>query len=438
MTDDAALHALEEAACASPENLPLRRHLAWQLLDAGRHADAAGHFRAALKLDPGDLEIRTGLAEAFVWQGGYGQALAALEPLLEVLARHPRAALVAARALDGEGDPGAATERYQQAISGDPALRDPQLEARLGLTSAPAAEAEPSPVTRPPARRSQLSFADVAGMEAVQDSLRMKMMEPLRHPDLFAAFGKRAGGAILLYGPPGCGKTHLARAAAGELGASFIPVGIADVLDMYLGRSEQNLHAVFEKARRQRPAVLFFDEVDALASRRSDFRQAAGRQLVNQFLDELDGVDDKANDGVLVLAATNAPWFIDGAFRRHGRAGEMVFVPPPDAAARQGILSILCRGKPQAGIDFAEVAKATAGYSGADLQGLVDRAVEAKLEESMQAGRPVPLSTGDLLAAAAAVQPTSVREWLYQARNYWMHANQSGIWDAMEPWVRSL
>lgn len=462
VTDNAALSALREAARLSPGNLPLRRHLADTLLAAGRHAEAEGEFQAALMLAPADPGILAGLAEAFVWQGKYGAALAALETVLAMPEHEPRASLIAARALEGEGDLDAAASRYREAVSHDPALGDPGLAARLGAVGSPPARSAPSAPggpAAPPARsepqlkaapppaivqptaeleRSQVGFADVAGMEAVKDALRMKLLLPFQQPDLFAAYGKRAGGGVLLYGPPGCGKTHLGRATAGELGAAFINVGLADILDMYIGRSEQNLRATFDLARRHRPCVLFFDEADALAARRSDMHQAAGRQLVNQFLAELDGLNDRANDGVLVLAATNAPWYIDVAFRRPGRFDQMVFVPPPDAAARSAILSILCRDKPLGEMDFGQVAQATGWYVGADLKGLVDRVVEAKLHDSMRAGRPLPLSTSDLLTAARTVRPTAAREWLATARNYVLHANESGIWDDLLPWLRDL
>ncbi|WP_043623916.1 AAA family ATPase [Nonomuraea candida] len=465
MPDDAGLQALRDAARLSPDNLPLRRHLADRLLAKGYLAEAEAEFRAALTLSPGDPDVIAGLAEAFVRQSAFGAAMAALEPLLDAPGCPPALGVLAARALAGEGSMGKAAYRYFEAVNRDPAVADKELEARIlagrnesaGIPGpAPAGapvHAGPTPpgaaspflpsvpgpgdTTTAELERSGVSFADVAGMEAVKEALRIKLLLPLQQPEMFKAFGKRAGGGVLLYGPPGAGKTHLARAAAGELGASFINVGLADILDMYVGTSERNLHATFDLARRNRPCVLFFDEVDALAGRRSDMRQAHARQLVNQFLSELDGVDQNANEGVLVLAATNAPWYIDNAFRRPGRLDQPVFVPPPDATARAAIVRILCRDKPLAEMDYDAVAAATEHFVGADLKGVVDRAVEAKLHQSLSAGRPIPLTTQDLLAAAKTVRPTAVREWMATARNYVMHANDSGAWDELMPWVKA-
>ena len=191
----------------------------------------------------------------------------------------------------------------------------------------------------------QITFAEVGGMDALKEEIRMRIIYPLEKPEIFEAYGKKIGGGVLMYGPPGCGKTYLARATAGEIGANFLSVGINDVLDMWLGNSERNLHTIFETARRNRPSVIFFDEVDALGASRSDMRQTSGRHLINQFLAELDGARS-SNEGVLVLAATNAPWHMDAAFRRPGRFDRILFVPPPDAVARGEILKLCCDGKP--------------------------------------------------------------------------------------------
>ena len=230
-----------------------------------------------------------------------------------------------------------------------------------------------------------------------------------------------------MYGPPGCGKTHLARATAGEIDSSFMSIGINDVLEMWIGSSERNLHSLFSQARKNRPCVLFFDEVDALAASRADMRASAGRHMINQFLAEMDGINS-SNEGVLILAATNAPWHVDAAFRRPGRFDQILFIPPPDAPARASIFRIQLKGKPVEEIDHDYLAKKTEGFSGADLKAVVDSAIEAKLREAMKIGRPSPLSTKDLATAAAAIKP-STKEWFATARNYALYSNQGGAYD---------
>jgi len=187
------------------------------------------------------------------------------------------------------------------------------------------------------------------------------------------------------------------------------------------------LHGIFEQARMNKPCVLFFDEVDALGARRSDMHSGAARQLINQFLSEMDGVE-YSNEGVLVLAATNAPWHLDPAFRRPGRFDRVLFVPPPDAEARSDILRIHLRDKPQDAIDFTSIGKTTADFSGADIKAIVDQAIEGKLREAIKSGLPTPLTTKDLLAAAKSLKATT-REWFSTARNYALYSNQGGIYD---------
>jgi SpoVK/Ycf46/Vps4 family AAA+-type ATPase len=282
--------------------------------------------------------------------------------------------------------------------------------------------------------RPKVSFEDIGGMESVKEEIRMKIIHPLRHADLYKAYGKKIGGGILLYGPPGCGKTHLARATAGEVNANFISVGISDILDMWMGQSEKNLHAIFEQARTLTPCVLFFDEVDALGSNRSDLRHSAGKQLINQFLQEMDGIDGD-NEGVLILAATNAPWHLDPAFRRPGRFDRVIFVPPPDEAARAVILDIQLKGKPLGQVDTRTLARKTPEFSGADLKAVVDIAVELKLESAMRSGQPLPLQTGDLEAAVKKHRSTT-KEWFTTAKNYALFSNEGGIYNEILDYLK--
>ena len=435
------VRSLRQALEFSPDNAPLRRHLAETLLSHGRPDEAAEEYRRMLVDAPKDSTLQLALARAYFHAGKFTPALVVIEELMKT--DEPAAGVLAlfARLLYQRGEVDRAVRQYRAAVSQDAALADDLFATQLGID---AAEDDSSDVvdgrmrlgggddddedeSNVEAERPKINFADVGGMDAVKEDIRLKIILPLEQPEIFKAYGKTAGGGILLYGPPGCGKTHLARATAGEIKARFISVGINDVLDMWIGNSERNLHAIFEQARRLRPCVLFFDEIDALGASRADMRHTGGRHLINQFLAELDGVKS-SNEGVLILGATNAPWHIDNAFRRPGRFDRIIFVPPPDTSAREAVLRILCRDKPVAEIDFAAVAKKTPDFSGADLKGVVEAAVEAKLRAAIRGGGIQPLGTRDLIDAAKNLKPTT-KEWFASARNYALYSNQGGTYD---------
>ncbi|HYG35103.1 MAG TPA: AAA family ATPase [Clostridia bacterium] len=435
---DEALQALREAMRLSPNNLALRQHLAEMLLGHGLLEEAEKEFREGLAQAPNSAVLKLGLARTFYQQGKQNQALVIVEDLVQHPGAPARTFLLHARLLAGVGEIQQSVRQYRRAVELDPNLADREFADRLGIGADPEEsevvegkvraswEDEPPPATAE-IERPKITFQDVGGMQKVKEEIRLKIIHPLAHPELYKAYGKPIGGGILLYGPPGCGKTYLARATAGEIRASFIAVGINDVLDMWIGNSERNLHELFEQARSHRPCVLFFDEVDALGASRGDMRHHAGRQLINQFLSEMDGVKT-SNEGILILAATNAPWHLDSAFRRPGRFDRILFVPPPDAQARAEILRLQCRGKPVEEIDYDHLVRKTENFSGADLKALLDVAIEGKLQEALKAGVPKPLTTKDLAAAAASLKPTT-REWFATARNYALYSNQGGIYD---------
>ena len=434
------LHHLREAVKNSPDNVPLRKYLAHALIKNQHFAEAEIEYKAALKMAGEDVELKLGLAEAFCGQEKTSLGLVLIEELISMSTPPAKTWLVYARLLLQSKNPKAAKEAYENAMALDPKLADSFLESEINVQTKKGTQPEPQKIKLGfdpeqedgndkiiDIEKPTINFEAVGGLEKMKEEIKMKIIHPLEHPEIYKAYGKKIGGGVLMYGPPGCGKTHLARATAGEIQANFITVGINDILDMYIGQSERNLHAIFEKARNLKPCVLFIDEVDALGANRSDMRQSAGRNLINQFLAEMDGVQ-YSNDGVLILAATNAPWHLDPAFRRPGRFDRIIFVPPPDEAGREAILGIKLKGKPTQDIDLKRLSAKTSSYSGADLEAIIDIAIESKLEEAMASGVPTPIKTQDLEQATKQHRP-STREWFNTAKNYALFANDSGIYD---------
>jgi len=304
------------------------------------------------------------------------------------------------------------------------------------LTVVPSARsAEVVSIARPVAVADKTRFIHIAGMDDLKKSIRLQIIEPFINPGLFAKFRKKAGGGILLYGPPGCGKTMLARAVANECNASFLAIGISEILSMWQGESERNLALMFDKARSQKPCVMFFDELDALAFARSKASSDVSRKIVNEFLSQLDGFDS-ANDQVLILAATNMPWDVDPAMKRPGRFARQVFVPPPDAVARTRIIELALESVPHGTVDAAAIARATEQFSGADVDALVERAKEYVLTEYLETRREREIMQEDLVRAAAELVPTT-QDWLRTARNLVKYAGGDDSYRDLERYLKA-
>lgn len=427
--DDQTINNLREALKFSPNNIPLKQHLAETLLKFNRLDEAEIEFSELLKIAP-DKKSNIGLAETFYRKGEYAKCNVVLEEALECGIEDIDILLLHARALLKERDVLKATEVYKNVLTINPYFQNEELDRALRTTGMSVSDVgddfendDYSPFIQKPS----IKFDSVGGMNGVKKEIDLKIIQPLLHPDLYKAYGKKIGGGMLLYGPPGCGKTFIAKATAGQVNARFISVGLNDILDMWIGNSEKNLHELFEIARQNTPCVLFFDEIDALGASRSDMKQSSGRHLINQFLDELDGIKND-NESILVLGATNTPWHLDPAFRRPGRFDRIIFVPPPDESARVEILRIKLQNKPVVEIDYPLLAKKLEYFSGADIEALIDIAVEKKLEVSFADGIPKKITTEDLLAAKKSHRP-STQEWFSTAKNFALFANEAGLYD---------
>ncbi len=434
---------LKQALSGSPSNTKLLVSLLQLMKGEGDWSQLSEVLEMATDVTPDGESERLILAEAYRRQGDVTAALGLLEGAPAELVEKARCLLV-------KEDLESAREAYEEAVLANPALEDLELKAQLK------ARVVENPRGRGPALRvisnddtnetemarllapqeKTVRFSDVGGLEAVKKQITRKIILPFQKPSIFQKFKKKSGGGILMYGPPGCGKTLLARATAGECKATFFNVMISDILDMYIGESEQKLHAIFEKARSDTPSVLFFDELEALAGKRQYTREGTSSKLVSQFLAEMDGFSQN-NSGVLVLGATNVPWAIDSAFRRAGRFDRVLFVPPPDAPARMQILEKLLEDRPlEEKIDLDLLAKKTSGFSGADLANLVETASDEAIEDSLEREAEVPIGLGHLKEALTDVKPTT-SEWLTTARNYARYANEAGQYDEVLAFLKA-
>ncbi len=458
------LPTLKKALQDAPDNVRLwllygQTCLSNEVWDEARRA-----FDYAQNLDPNEPEAQLGIAKVLFHQGKLSEAEVRAQAIARKQPQYAPVHVLMTRIYLAEEDLAQAVQHYDMARAISNSIADKDLEAELAFRGHAVSRARPGD-DRPRLvanagwdvedfdfgfggdpfddeiagletsgmeqdefdfiddedlfnideyERPKGNFADVAGMDDVKDELLMKLVYPYQYQDLFASYGKKPGGGVLLYGPPGCGKSLVCRALAGETDAAFYTVKLHQILEMYIGCSEKNLNSVFQMARENAPAVIFIDELDALGADRADMKQNAARTVVNQFLMELDGYDG-ANEGVLVIAATSAIWNVDSAFLRPGRFDRRIYVPPPDEASRLKILEMQAKGLPVKELDLTELATKLQDYSGAEIAQVFDVAVEDALRLSIRKNEKVPVTMEMLRSAIERVEP-SLPSWLEQQK----------------------
>ena len=262
------------------------------------------------------------------------------------------------------------------------------------------------------------NFKDVVGMEKVKEQIKEYIVYPLQDPELARKYGKLGGGGVILYGPPGCGKTFIMKSAAGECSANFLNVKLSDVLDMYVGNTEKNIRNLFEAARKNSPAIMFIDEIDGLGGRRDQMKESSQymKMAVNQLLYEMDGIESR-NENLLVVAATNSPWDVDPALRRAGRFTKLIYIGEPDYKSRLQMFQYHSRKFPTTkNINWGRLARATMGYAAADTKAICDEAASVPWLEAHREKRPQrEVNMSDFLIAIKKTR-SSLPAWYDSAK----------------------
>jgi len=384
----------------------------------GEFDKAIEHFNKALELAPDLLEAYFNRSLAYTRKGEYDHAMDDLNKVIELNPNLAEAYYTRGLVHEYKQEYDLAVEDYEESLDIDPgyAKAQTQLDSakgklnQLGGAGASGSAAAGTGGAAGPEtgegltefrvlEKPNMKFDDVAGLMKVKEKLRDSIVYPLTNPELAKKYGMEAGGGILLYGPPGCGKTLMGKASAGECQAKFISVKMSDIVDMYAGNTEKNLHNAFETARVNIPCILYFDELDGIAGKREGMDQSFEKRSINQFLIELDGIE-YSNQGVLICGATNAPWDVDAALRRSGRFSKSVYIAPPDRKTRAGIVELNLKKRPvESRIPVGRIARMTDGFAGADVKALCDAAAAIPWKEALKSGKERVIRFRDFVKA---------------------------------------
>ncbi len=372
-----------------------------QLFEAKNYEDAINEYTEAMKIDNKYADAYFNRALTYRVKENYGAAKKDLDVVMELEPKSADAPLLVGDMAEQNNDLIGARFWYEKALANNPDYAEAKnrlehidslihIDATYGKNAKTKqvelekydyteTKIEEGQIKKVAFYKSNLNFSNVIGIDKLRKYLRDNIILAIKEPDLFKKYGKKLGLGTILYGPPGVGKTHIVNAIAGESGANVILALPNQIVDMYTGNTEKNLHAIFEQARKNPPCILFFDELDALGVKRDQGGPGGGessalRLAVNQFLIEMNGI--QANpEGIFVIGATNTPWDIDAALKRSGRFGDHIYVPPPGYRDRKKLFDYYTKDKPRGRLGFGRLSRATAGYSPADVERICDKAV---------------------------------------------------------------
>lgn len=405
---DPVIRAIEAAIESSPRSSDLRLHLAGLLIAAGRVDDARGQLEVVRAMDPTQPKLAELDAEVAA-QPAQPQPQPTQQPTQQ-----------------------STPQPVPTPASSTDTTEPPSTEHAFAVVVDRGLPTEIAEVERP-----KVTLDDVGGLDLVKKRLNASFLLPMKNPELSKMYRKSLRGGLMIYGPPGCGKTFIARAIAGELGAGFITAGPSELFGSFIGESEKAIHALFEQARAAAPCVLFLDEIDGLGAKRSSMSQSPYlRNILSQLLTEMDGVDGN-NEGVYLLAATNQPWDVDAALRRPGRLDRTLLVLPPDLPARVAIFRVHLRGRPLEDIDLDVLAQNSDGLSGADIMYVCELAAESAMMDSLETGTPRSIRMGDFLDPLTTITPSTL-PWLESAKTVVDYGTDDGTFGDLRAYLKKM
>jgi len=383
---------------------------AGKLFDQEKFNDAVELYTKAIEIDPEYSSAYFNRALTYTELGEYEKALRDIDIVLKFEPNAFDAYYLMGRIAELQHDYEGAKEWFEKALSINPnyapAKTSLELLNKNNFTIQESSNIEENKTVIEEGQikkvrwyKSNITLKDVVGLEKVKEEIYENIILAIKKPALLRSYGKKLGTGVLFYGPPGNGKTYLVKAIAGETNANVIIANINEIVDMYAGNTEKNMHAIFEQARKNAPCILFFDEIDALGGKREGMgeQQSYMRMAVNQFLQEMDGVEQNP-EGIFVIGATNQPWDIDPALKRSKRFGEAIYIPPPNYKERKAAFIYNTRNMPISRfVHFGRLARATMGFSQADIYEICDKAALHAAVYEDRTGKKKKITTGDFI-----------------------------------------